>query len=245
MIYEKEAPIVFTPTESSVRLESAGPDQLLIKEARAASRRRRLNWFAAIVAAVIVASLIVVASIGISRPKPHVGSGGNDSKGAVLTILPCTSTDVTVANGPLVSEAQEEEGHSLKVTNEGAKSCLMSGFPRLIVYGSTGAAMPFLLEHHPTADFALTSKAPKPFALAAHKSAYVRFEQFGCMAGTETTTNKVALLLPKSTYPTKVLTLLRPIALCVGASAKQANPIGISPFEPTYSATGAYYQPKI
>jgi len=112
--------------------------------------------------------------------------------------------------------------------------------PRLVVYGPSGAVIPFHLVHHPTADFPLTSKLPKPFALAAHKSAYVRFEQFGCMVGTETTTTKVALLLPKATHPTQVLTLLRPIARCVGPSARQANPIGISPIEPTIAGTGDY-----
>jgi len=101
-----------------------------------------------------------------------------------------------------------------------------------------GCGDPISLGAPPTADFPLTSKLPKPFALAAHKSAYVRFEQFGCMVGTETTTTKVALLLPKATHPTQVLTLLRPIARCVGPSARQANPIGISPIEPTIAGTG-------
>jgi hypothetical protein len=233
--------MIITPTEQPDQHAKTDPGELLIKEAREASRRRRLNWITVFIVVAVLASLIVAATVGNSKPANQIGSGNKNPKGSALTILPCTSTAVSISNGPLVSPAQEEDAHSLKITNASSKSCLMSGFPRLVVYGPTGAVIPFHLVHHPTADFALTSKPPKPFALATHKSAYVLFEQFSCMAGTETTTTKVALLLPKATHPTKVLTLLRPIAHCVGPSASQANPIGISPIEPTMAAT-EYFQ---
>jgi len=42
--------------------------ELLIKEARAASRRRRLRWFAAFTVVALVASLIVAISVGVSKP---------------------------------------------------------------------------------------------------------------------------------------------------------------------------------
>ena len=217
--------MTITSEERSESTQNTEAFELLIKEARAASRRRQLGWCSVFSFVALVTTFIVSSTVG---------------KGSALAILPCTSTGVSISNGPLVSEAQEEEAHLLTITNVSSKSCLMSGFPRLVVYGPSGAVIPFHLVHHPTADFPLTSKLPKPFALAAHKSAYVRFEQFGCMVGTETTTTKVALLLPKATHPTQVLTLLRPIARCVGPSARQANPIGISPIEPTIAGTGDY-----
>ena len=232
--------MIITPTEPSELPESTESSELLIKEAREASRRRRLRWLTLFVVVALVASLIVVLAVGNSMPKSPVGSANKNPKSGVLAVLPCTTTAVSISNGPLVSPAQEEEVNLIKITNTSSKSCLMSGFPRLEVYGPTGAVIPFNLVHQPTGDFALTSKPPKPFVIATHKSAYVRFEQFGCMVGTETTTNKVALLLPKATHPTKVLTLLRSIAHCVGPSASQANPIGVSPIEPTLAATGDY-----
>ena len=42
--------------------------ELLIKEARAASRRRRLRWFEAFTVVALVASLIVAISVGVSKP---------------------------------------------------------------------------------------------------------------------------------------------------------------------------------
>ena len=232
--------MTITSEERSESTQNTEAFELLIKEARAASRRRRLGWCIVFIVFALVTTLIVASTVGNSKPTRQIGSGNKNGKGSALAILPCTSTGVSISNGPLVSEAQEEEAHLLTITNVSSKSCLMSGFPRLVVYGPSGAVIPFHLVHHPTADFPLTSKLPKHFALAAHKSAYVRFEQFGCMVGTETTTTKVALLLPKATHPTQVLTLLRPIARCVGPSARQANPIGISPIEPTIAGTGDY-----
>jgi len=227
--------------EQSESAETTESSELLIKEAREASRRRRLGWLTVFIIGALVASLIVALTVGSSKTSPQIGSGNKNPKGSTLAILPCSATAVSISNGPLVSPAQEEEAHSLKITNTSSKSCLMSGFPRLVVYGPKGAVISFRLVHHPTGDFALTSKLPKPFALASRKSAYVRFEQFACMVGTETTTSKVALILPKTTQPSKVLTLLRPVAHCTGQSATSANPIGISPIEPTFAATGDYH----
>lgn len=228
-------------TEQSESAESTESSELLIKEAREASRRRRLGWFTVFIVVALVASLIVALTVGSSKPTPQIGSGNKNPKGSTLAILPCSATAVTISNGPLVSPATEEDAHSLKITNASSKSCLMSGFPRLVVYGPTGAVIPFQLVHHATGGYAMTSKPPKPFALATHKSAYVLFAQVACEVGTETTTSKVALFLPKATHPSKVLTLRRPIAHCVGQSASYANPIAISPIEPTMAATGDYY----
>jgi hypothetical protein len=131
----------------------------------------------------------------------------------------------------------EEEAHSLTITNTSSKSCLINGFPRLVVYGATGSVIPFALVHHATGGYPMTSKLPKPFALTPQKSAYVFFAQTACEAGTETAMANVALIMPKSLGTTKVVTLQNPISHCVGQSASYANPIAISPIEPTVRAT--------
>lgn len=229
--------MTITSTERSGIPDGADPSELLIKEAREASRRRHLRWFTVLIVVAFVTSLIVAAAVERSKPTPPIGSASTNPRGSALAILPCVASGVSVANGPLVSPAMEEDAHSLIITNTSSKSCLMSGFPRLVVYGPTGSVIPFLLVHHATSAYAMTSKLPKPFALAAHKSAYVLFAQVACMVGTETTMSKVALILPKAAHSSEVITLLRPIAHCVGQSASYANPIGISPIEPTMAAT--------
>jgi hypothetical protein len=232
--------MTITSTEHSPSPTSAGPAELLIKEARQASRRRRLRWFTLFIVIAIVTPLTVFAAVESSKPTPKIHNGNSNPSGSALAILPCTPSAVSVANGPVVSPAIEEDAHSLELTNEGSKSCLMSGFPRLVVYGATGAVIPFRLVHHATGGYAMTSKPPKPFALAPRTSAFVLFAQVACEVGTETTTSRVALFLPNAKRPSKVFTLLRPIAHCVGQSASYANPIGISPIEPTMAATEQY-----
>jgi hypothetical protein len=229
--------MTITSTEQCPSTESTAPAELLIKEAREASRRRRRRWFTNSVVIALVTLLLVALAVEIAKPASRIGNGKNYAKGSALAVSPCTAAVVSISNGPYVGGAQEEDAHSLTITNTGATPCLMSGFPRLVVYGPTGSVIRFSLVHHATGGYAMTSKLPKPFALTPHTSAYVFFAQTACMVGTETTTSKVALILPKTLRPSKPLNLLNPIAHCVGQSASYANPIAISPIEPTVRAT--------
>ncbi len=230
--------MVFTPTEQPVQRGGNEPSELLIKEARDASRRRRLTWGATFIVAVLVAALVLAPALGRSKPRAPLANEGPG--GQARTLVACTPSATASSNGPLVSEATPEEAHLLAITNTGSSSCLMSGYARIVVYGPTGAVIPFPLVHHATGGYALTSKPPKPFALAPHHSAYVLFAQVACAAGTETTASKIALYLPEASRASKVLTLLRPIAHCVGPSASYANPIAISPLEAPIAATEDY-----
>jgi hypothetical protein len=233
--------MTITSTEHSELREITEPSELLIKEAREASRRRRLLWLTLLIAVALVASMIVASIFGSSKPTAQIGSASQHPNGNELAIVPCAWTAVSISNGPLVSEAMQENAHLLKITNTSSKSCLMNGYARLVVYGPTGAVIPFPLVHHATGGYAMTSRLPKRFALASHKSAYVLIAQVACEVGTETSAPKVALFLPKATHPSRVLTLLRPIELCIGQSASYANPIAISPIEPTSAATESFH----
>jgi len=214
--------------------------EVLIKEAHEASRRRRMRWIGAFVAVAVVTSLIVTLAVVISPPTKQVGSGSQRPGSSALALAPCASSSVSISNGPYVGGAMEENAHSLTITNTSPKSCLILGFPRLVVYGPTGSVIRFALVHHATGGYPMTSKLPRPFVLTAQKSAYVFFAQNASEAGTETVMANVALIMPKSLGTTKVVTLANPIAHCVGQSASYANPIAISPIEPMVRATEQY-----
>jgi hypothetical protein len=233
--------MTFTPTEVPQQTELPDAVELLIKEAHAASRRRRTRRVICFVAVALVTSLIVASAVGRSQPTNQV-SASNRPGSSALALAPCASSAVSIANGPYVGGAMEENAHSLMITNTSSRSCLMSGFPRLVVYGTSGDVFRFAIVHHATGGYPMTSKAHKPFALAPKKSAFVFFAQTACEAGTETGFSDVALILPKSTQPTEVVTLQNPIAHCVGQSASYANPIAISPVEPTVRATEEFRQ---
>ena len=152
----------------------------------------------ALVAVGLVTSLIVASTVGGSKPTKQIGSGVNRPSGITLALAPCVSSAVSIANGPYVGGAMEEDAHSLTITNTSSKSCLMNGFPRLVVYGSAGRVSAFALVHHATGGYVMTSKLPKPFKLTPHNSAFVFFAQTACEVGTETVMSKVALIMPKS-----------------------------------------------
>ena len=232
--------MTLTPTEVPQRTEMPDAVELLIKEAHQASRRRRVRWIVIFTAIALVTSLIAAVTVGRSQPTKQVGENAGRPIRVTAALAPCASSAVSIANGPYVGGAMQEEAHSLTITNSSSQSCLINGFPRLVVYGPSGKVVRFTLVHHATGGYAMTSKLPKPFALTPHASAYVFFAQTACAAGTETTMTKVALIMPKSSGRTRVVGLFRPIAHCVGQSASYANPIAISPIEPTVRATEQY-----
>ena len=124
-----------TSTEQSTRAESAEPLELLIKEARAATRRRRLGRFAILVVAALVASLIV-AVVGTSKPKAPVGSGDKHPKVSAFITSPCTSSQLRVTSDRGGWHANEAAAgqftETLSFTNVANRTCQFKGWPRVI-----------------------------------------------------------------------------------------------------------------
>lgn len=70
------------PSESARRSE---PLELLIKEAREASRRRRFGWITFFFVVALVATVIASLTVTSSKPSPQIGNGNNDATGRQLT----------------------------------------------------------------------------------------------------------------------------------------------------------------
>lgn len=135
--------MTITSTEHSESPESAEPLELLIKEAREASRRRRLGWLTVFIVIALVASLIVASAVGSSKPTAQIGSGNNHPKGNALANLPCTSSQLRVTSdrGGWHADyaAAGQFSETLSFTNVANSACQLKGWPRVhaVVNGVT------------------------------------------------------------------------------------------------------------
>ena len=133
--------MIIAPTEQPEQHAMTDPGELLIKEARETSRRRRLRLFTVFVVVAFVASLIVALTVGTSKPTPQIGSGNKNSKGSVLAILPCTSSQLKVASDRSGWHANfaaaGEFREILTFTNAANSACQLKGWPRVhaVVHG--------------------------------------------------------------------------------------------------------------
>jgi len=74
-------------TEQTESAQGTDPSELLIKEAREASRRRRLGWLTLFIIVALVALLIVSLNVGSSKPTQQIGSGNKNPQGKFLSHL--------------------------------------------------------------------------------------------------------------------------------------------------------------
>jgi len=207
----------------------------LIKEARAASRRRRLGWCIVFIVFALVTTLIVASTVGNSKPTRQIGSGNKNGKE-----VPWPSCRVRRLACPFQMASRERSAgrrSSLAHDHECEfKVVSYERVPRLVVYGPR-CGDPISLGAPPHADFPLTSKLPKPFALARTNRRTSGSSNLAAWLERRPRRPKLLSSCQRRRTHTSAhaaspnRTLRRP-------SARQANPIGISPIEPTLAGPG-------
>jgi hypothetical protein len=95
--------------------------------------RRRLAT-----AGTVAAVLFVVGALGL-RPDPSGPPAGSSTRpaGSGATATPCRSTDLTVMVTATPSPA-DHRGLIIVLTNAGSRSCVLSGYPRVVASGYPG-----------------------------------------------------------------------------------------------------------
>ena len=166
--------MMIAPTQAAKTTDTAEPAELLIKEARAASRRRRLGWFAVFSAVALVVCLIAALIVGGSKPVSKLGNGDKNPKGSALAIVPCATSQLRVASdrdgwhANFAAAGQFYE--TLTITNVANGACQFMGWPqvRAVVNGAITSA---------PSTRVLQNTRPALVRLAPHRSA--SFDIFG------------------------------------------------------------------
>ena len=156
--------------------------------------------------------------------------------GALRGPRACQTPAVSLANGPYVGGATQEEAQSLAITNTASLPCSLHGYVGIVVYGAHGRPLAFRFAHRPTGGWPMATVVPARFTLKPRASAYVFFAQIACYTGYSSVSRRIAVRLPGDRRLVR-LNLRTPIAYCRGASAQVGNVLAVSPIEPTIAAT--------
>jgi hypothetical protein len=129
-----------TSTEQSKSNASTEPAELLIKEAREASRRRRLK--VAVFLLVLAVIVVSVFAVGSGRTNPKKATTGDLANSSVSPLPTCQRSQIRVA---LVGDgAGLGNGASLiRVTNVSGKACSATGYPTVTGIYASGVERTF------------------------------------------------------------------------------------------------------
>jgi hypothetical protein len=164
--------MTMTPTRRAKTSDTSEPSELLIKEAHAASRRRRLKWIAVSSAVALVICLITAMIAGGAKPATIIGNGDKSPKGSA--IVPCTTSNLRVASDRAGWHANfaaaGQFSEVLTLTNVANSECEFKGWPQVQAVVN-GIPQPIPMRH------VLQSARPAVVRLAPHQSA--SFDIFG------------------------------------------------------------------
>ena len=194
-----------------------------------ANRQPGRRWLTdAAVIALLVAFVILAANVPRTAP-------GTRPVASNLPSAACRPNAVTVANGPDVGGATQEEARAMLITNTSSTPCTLHGYVSIVAL-DRGTPLPFRLVHHATGGWPMATVVPSPFVIAPGRSGYVFFAQIACYTGYTATSRRIAVTLPGARVA-NVLDLRVALDRCAGPSARIGNLIAESPIEPTLRAT--------
>ncbi len=122
----RKGPMIVTSTRQPEVVEVNDPAELLIREARDASRRRRMKVAVFVLAfAVIVVSVVAVGSGRTSPEKATTGDLANSSVSTPPTCLPSQLRVALTGDGAGLGNG----AFLIRVTNVSSKECSVTGYP--------------------------------------------------------------------------------------------------------------------
>jgi len=188
--------LTITPTGQPVHVEMADPAELLIKEARDETRRRRLRW-ASVLSVLVTACIIAVGVVYYTTSPIRTSSGRPDSTSSAPT---CTGALVKLLGVTAIPGGLGHAGLLVRASVTSASACTMSGYPIVgeeLTNRSTAEAGDRRLGY--LGGFA-KANAPLPRLSITSRSRAVSFtiQMPGC-EGPRPTTKAIRIALPDST----------------------------------------------
>jgi len=117
--------VTITPTEQPEQVVMPDPAELLIKEAREKTRRRRLRW-TSLFTLIIAASFVV---IGIVHYLSSSTTKSNDHRSTSVSALTCPDARVKLLGVTGLNGAAVYAGLLVRASVSSSMACTMSGYP--------------------------------------------------------------------------------------------------------------------
>jgi hypothetical protein len=126
------------------------------------------------------------------------------------------------------------------LTNRGAVTCSLSGYPKVVLYDAAGAELPFRYARGGGAY--VTSRKPVTVVLARGALAYVLVAKYRCDLGVARNATVIRLTLPTrgaafAGREALAIAGAAGLSYCRGGPRDPGQVIAVSPVEPTQQAT--------
>jgi len=195
----------------------------------------------AVVAAVLVA--LIAGGCGSGDGIAHHGGPAQAARPAraEAVVAECAARELALRPGTFVVPMTGEHAVMYALTNRGAVACALSGYPKVVLYGAGGAALPF--RYARGGGTYVTSRKPMTVALAHGASAYVLVAKYRCDLGAARDATAIRLTLPTARgaafagREAVAIAGAGGLAYCRGGPHDPGQVIVVSPVEPTQRAT--------
>jgi hypothetical protein len=117
--------VTITPTEQPEQVVMPDPAELLIKEAREKTRRRRLRW-TTLFTLLIAACLIAIGIVHYTSSPTRTSGGHSNTSAKALT---CPSARVKLLGVSAISGGLGHAGLIVQASVSSSSACTMSGYP--------------------------------------------------------------------------------------------------------------------
>ena len=151
----------------------------------------------------------------------------------------CTSSQLRLKLGPLVSEKTEQHTAAFTLRNVHATACSLIGYPTVTLLDRENNLLPFAYGHH--GDQMITAAAPITVLVPGGGSAYFALNKNACVSFTSRAATQIRVALPGS-QGTLSLRLPHYPLLDYCPAGDPGDGITVSPIEPTPAATACRSQ---
>jgi hypothetical protein len=119
-----------------------------------------------------------VTIAGVCLVALWVAAAGSQAR--AVAPFSCRLSQFAVSLGPYVSEATGQHTLALRLANNGSRTCVLDGYPRVMLYDAAGA-IPFVISH--SGDQMISSRPPKPVVVRPGGHAFVVINKYRCDRG--------------------------------------------------------------
>jgi Protein of unknown function (DUF4232) len=152
----------------------------------------------------------------------------------------CLARALALRPGAFVVPMTGEHAVMYALTNRGAVTCTLSGYPQVVLYDAEGAALPFRYARGGGAY--VTSRKPVSVVLARGATAYVLVAKYRCDLGLARNATVIRLTLPTrgaafAGREALAIAGAAGLSYCRGGPRDPGQVIAVSPVEPAQQAT--------